>query len=319
MCEFIMLVGLPGSGKSTYAKSLLHDADMINGVTCGYTELGEPIVWLSSDNLREYNNFEPGKGSAEVFEKMSVLMKANLKKGISVIYDATNLSRKRRIATIESIKKFDCYKRCVVFTEPIEEVKRRNLIREDSKWVVSESVIDRMLRNFQVPMEQEGFDDIELVQTVSGPTLLEFLAQTQYFNQDNSHHELDLYSHLLKSVSFFDLLKEKYGPDEFNLLSNVALYHDIGKLLTKDFHNAKGELTQEAHYYGHENVGAYLYLTATKDESFDDELYSAQLINWHMRAYQLLSEKKFKHELNFIGSKMYADLTLLHLADQYAH
>lgn len=81
--NFIMMVGLPCSGKSTYAKELSND---LEAIICSSDAIRKE---LSGDiNLQDKNE--------EVFKVLHNRIKENLKEGKSVIYDATNINSKRR-------------------------------------------------------------------------------------------------------------------------------------------------------------------------------------------------------------------------------
>lgn len=131
MTEFIMLVGLPGCGKSTYAKKI---------ETEGY-------VIHSSDAIREelFGDVNSQKDNTKVFDVLHKRIKDDLTKGISCVYDATNMSMKRRKAFLDEISKVNCRKICVLFVIPIELCKERNERRERK---VSDEVYDRMLKAF---------------------------------------------------------------------------------------------------------------------------------------------------------------------------
>ena len=79
-----ILIGLPGSGKSTYCKEK--------------RESNSNSVYLSSDKIREelYGNESIQGNPAEVFTLMQSRAIEALKNGIDVFYDATNLTRKDR-------------------------------------------------------------------------------------------------------------------------------------------------------------------------------------------------------------------------------
>src|SRR5574344_881863 len=94
---FIMMVGLPGSGKSTIANN------MPNYMECEV---------FSSDKYREkvLGNENDQSNNQLVFQTMYKDMKAILTAGTNVILDATNVTRKSRAAALREIKDIDCYK-----------------------------------------------------------------------------------------------------------------------------------------------------------------------------------------------------------------
>lgn len=84
MQKFLMLMGISGSGKSTYAKALEKN--------CGYKV-------FSSDVLREelFGNENDQTHNSEVFEELHRRILKALDAGENCVYDATNLNRKRRL------------------------------------------------------------------------------------------------------------------------------------------------------------------------------------------------------------------------------
>lgn len=314
MTEFIMLVGLPGSGKSTYAESLKAKGYHIH----------------SSDAIREEltGDVNTQDKNTEVFSMLHSRIKDDLKSGISCVYDATNMSMKRRVAFLKELKKINCIKECVLFLIPIEECKKRNVQR---KRKVPDEVIDKMVGQFDVPMEYEGWDEIS-IETDKTISYDYPIGDTIGFDQENSHHSLTLYDHMKKSSTYIENNYIRttnplhhYDIMRYSRIARAAYNHDIGKLITKTFINSKGEVTKDAHYYGHDRAGAYLYLLGRVCDDYlyleNDDWYIASLINWHMRPYLgwKQSERAKERDKKLIGEKMYEDIMILHEADLAAH
>ena len=315
MTEFIMFVGLPASGKSIYAEKLKQQGYHIHSSDAIREELTGDV------NVQDKNT--------DVFTTLHKRVKDDLSNGISCVYescvyDATNMSMKRRKAFLSEIKKYNCNTKCVLFVIPVEVCKERNNTRERK---VPDNVFDKMLKQFDVPMRYEGWDDIEVVLDEEYDyegEYIKLLQSAEYFEQDNQHHRYSLMKHMTESAYYFLNYFTDISAFRFVNLS-VALYnHDIGKLITKTFINQKGEETDEAHYYGHDHAGVYLFLCGFSKDlpiNIDKILYIASLINWHMRPYLgwKESEKARERDRKLIGDEMYQDIMILNECDRAAH
>lgn len=98
----------------------------------------------------------------------------------------------------------------------------------------------------------------------------------------------------------------------------VAHLHDIGKPRVKSFIDRDGNVTKEAHYYGHQNYSAYYFLIQGYIEPTKMLLDDAGLIQWHMEHFFRKGEALAKfHEM--IGPELTARLHILEEADKRAH
>lgn len=310
--ELIMFVGIPASGKSTQSAK--------------YRQQGYQI--LSSDEIREtlingadlesLSEKEKTQIHSRVFETIRKEAYAALKRGQSVVVDATNLSRKRRISFLAQFKRFSCIKKCVLFITSAEICMDRNRKRIGNARVPEDGIF-RMLCNFECPNYWEGWDEIVPVTDIT-PYQFPF-DKIRGFQQDNPHHSMTLDEHMAAAVRF--CRERGYGE----LLERVAAYHDIGKLYTKQYRSTRGEPTVHAHYLGHDNYGAYLYLTEMccgkdlSDEAFRKVLYEANLINCHMRplAHWRWVDGAEEKDRKLFGETFISDLLALHEADRAAH
>lgn len=311
MNTFIMLIGLPGCGKSTYAKKL---------------SANNKYVVHSSDEIRKVLNlysYEDNEKSI-IFETMLKNIKADMNEGKNIIVDATNLSRKHRMHYLAQIKKFDNYEKiCYLFIVPtnICEAQNRNRTLNNR---VPNIVYDKLLKSFNTPMINEGWDKIIPITYTEHFSLSYDFSFLNNVNQDSTKHNLTLGKHMNKAFEYVTMHCD-------SILNNINLliatkYHDIGKLYTKTFVNSKNEITENAHYYGHENYGAYQYLIywlANRDINgltFRDALEISQLINWHMAPFtRWNNEKRLNRDLKLIGEDFYKKVMIMHEADKYAH
>ena len=152
MLTFVMLIGPSGCGKTTYAHKLATEE----------RELGNPTVVLSSDDIREeiYGDANVQTNPGRVFKIMNDRTFENLAVGHNVIYDATNLSRARRVELIHQIlgKHPQCYCEAIAFTTTVEECIRRQSLR---KRQVPDDVVKRHHRQMEIPLYEEGWDSIQ--------------------------------------------------------------------------------------------------------------------------------------------------------------
>ena len=287
--RLIILCGLPGSGKSTYAEK--HSSK-----TC---------IHLSSDAIRTelYGNAEEQKDHEKVFEVMKERALEYLNNGYDVIYDATNITRKSRAAIITAVPKFVTVE-CKVIWEPIVECVRRDSERERT---VGEAVIFRMAKHFQAPFYDEGIHDIEIIKPEKffgeyGDEWANLIMERMEIPHDNHNHTKDIYDHCTGAHQYIS--KKVDSPE----LKHATLIHDIGKPFVKTFTDRRGNPTEEAHYYQHQCVGAWLsygfnYTTP----------YIAWLVSTHMDVF--LNTKYYRSLPKFLKREM----DLLHEADLAAH
>lgn len=299
---FLMLVGLPCSGKSTMAKEL---AEKYNANI------------HSSDALREelLGDINDQTNNELVFQTLHKRIKDDLRNGKSCVYDACCVRYKERMAFLQELKNILCEKICVLMAAPYEVCLERSQKRDRK---VPEHVIKRMYRNFDPPWYYEGWDNIHVEYAPNSEGSLgwarEWVESVAYYNQDNSHHALTLGSHCWQAVKYLDRhIPDSSSPTE---LRYAAMLHDCGKPFCKTFTNTKGEITEQAHYYGHEHTGSY-------DSLFYEmaccNLRVAVLIRWHMQLYFIKEKKTLNKYRKLWGENLYSDLQNLHRADISAH
>jgi len=299
MNKLCVMVGLPGSGKSTLAQILV---------------AAHGFVVHSSDVIRFelYKDYGDTKHNNEVFNELHRRIKTDLMNGKNVIYDATNISMRRRMAFLREIKRIPgCEKIAIVVATPYEMCLERNKKREHQ---VPESVIARMYRNFYIPQLYEGWDAVNFHFPINLPSMSidEYLDALSQIPQDNPYHTLTIGDHCKKCAEIASEM------DTSPSLYYAALLHDIGKRFTKQFTTIKGEPTTIAHYYQHHLVSAYeamFYLRGVKDINYENTL---AYIMWHMKPYMMKTEKEEKAFIGLVGQAMYDKVMILHEADKLA-
>lgn len=149
MAVLHLMVGVQGSGKSTYSKKLRD-------------EFGYKII--SSDEVRKMH---PDWEEVKVFPEVYRLCALELKEGRDVIFDATNITPKVRNKNInlvrELYKDFKVYAYFINTNKEVckERVKIRNTI--EGELFLPIEVIDSYFNNLVPPSLDEGIDKIIVI------------------------------------------------------------------------------------------------------------------------------------------------------------
>jgi predicted kinase len=155
MPELIMMIGVPGVGKSTWIQN-----HMTKNPSKNYAV-------VSSDDIIEELGRPEGLSYAEAFKKFSGFAMKEMDRRAkeyfaakrNIIWDQTNLNpkaRKGKLAQAVGYRKI-----AVVFSLTDAERERRYEKRKaESGKTIPAEVISNMLRSFQAPTKAEGFEQI---------------------------------------------------------------------------------------------------------------------------------------------------------------
>ena len=150
MPKCYQLIGVPGSGKSTWIKDQIW-------------ALGLTIV--STDAFVEDYARAQGKTYSEVFKDymptavnlMAEQVVRARELGHTIIWDQTSTTIASRARKFRMLPEYEHI--AVVFQTPNEEEHQRRLATRPGK-VIPEAVLFDMVWNFEMPTEEEGFKEI---------------------------------------------------------------------------------------------------------------------------------------------------------------
>ena len=115
--KLYVTVGLVASGKSTWAET--HKEEL------------NAIIHSSDEIRKELGDVNDQSKNELVFKILHQRIKDDLQAGKNVIYDATNLNRKRRIHFLQNeLKGIPCEKICLLFATPYEICLSNNFARD---------------------------------------------------------------------------------------------------------------------------------------------------------------------------------------------
>lgn len=145
----IVLVGLPGTGKTTFRQALVKQ--------------GHAFMTISSDDYIDFAAKLVRKTYSEVFQdavgpaNAAIEADAKLAKqlNVNVLWDQTNLTVKKRKIILDKFKDYD--KVCVYFPIPNDWIDR--LTNREGKHIPS-SVLASMQDVFETPTISEGFSNV---------------------------------------------------------------------------------------------------------------------------------------------------------------
>jgi predicted kinase len=337
--KLIVLMGIPASGKSTYAEKLKEEGKIV----------------LSSDELRLelYGDVDHQDNNGHIFNTLFTRAREQLKLGNDVVIDATNINSKKRIHLIQQEFKHHDNKEAYAFMTPYHNCIQHNNMRDR---VIPTHAIKRMYMNLQIPTFEEGWSDIKFImcrstkdveyfstfranleKLITDPNqshkkLIGALADVIYpfsniydLPQDSKYHAFSVSRHTYYVwhylINHADV--QAMGEDDRLAVLWTALFHDTGKFETKTFEGRNRETSRYAHFYGHENVSSqhalhYLHLMGYSKEF---TLKVAKYCLWHMKLLNMDADwgsKSAKKFMNFVGEDTYNFLTLFREADTNA-
>ena len=321
MHKVIMMIGLPGSGKSSLGKKL---------------EESEDAVMFSSDEIGFEMRGEYRANEGKVLVELRTRIANRLKEG-NAIYDAANISSKKRMGALDQLR--NCSKECYFLSVPASTCIQRDQSR--TRQVGSGRIWD-MQASLQIPVLREGWEKIYIIHEKDPQSIyyegqrekLEklILSETTHeslfgglkelkpfqdiYNlpQDSTYHTFSVSRH---TYYVYQHLFNTYHEEDRLAVLWAAIFHDTGKYATKKFRDEH----RYASFIGHENVSAQLALNHLISLGYPEEfaMNVALICQLHMRLLQNQENQKVINKLiDFYGQDMYDKLVLFREADTQA-
>lgn len=163
MTTLTLMVGLPGSGKSTYTKTKIDNRTKI----------------LSSDAIRkELFGFEEDQEHNDlVFDTLYNRARTFLIQGKDVLIDATNSSIENRKKALSHFEDLNIRRKAIVIENSIETCIKQDSLRRRT---VGEKVIREFAESFSYPTRTEGFDEIAIIKSTEDG-FIRYLTTTLLF------------------------------------------------------------------------------------------------------------------------------------------
>lgn len=283
MKKAYILVGVPGSGKTTYAKHL------------GLTVFSSDMIRL--DLFGSLLTNHTAEDNKRVFDILYERMFAH--KG-ELIFDATNISRKYRIPLYNKLKSLGFEVEIDLLLEPLWFCLKQNKQRSADR-IVPDDIIENYYKILDAPRINVDCDSFKII---SQHTFLNDNASFETFLSDAG--SIGIFKTLKKHVSkaylpdFIHLNKNHETPyhledidahidmciqnSKTTPLKIISVLHDLGKSVAKN----------GGHYKGHENIST-IYALRFFDEIKDlpPQISPAdiiEVIKQHMLAHRGISE-----------------------------
>ncbi|MBR4461030.1 MAG: ATP-binding protein [Erysipelotrichaceae bacterium] len=146
MAKLFMMTGVPASGKSYVSEKIAKR---------------ENAIIYSSDIVRKKLDMDPSsdKQNVQLFDIMYDMIQEELAKGNNVVLDSTNTYRKYRKPFLQSLSE-ETEVTGVLLMRQIENCLKANSDRDNS---IDESVIRMMYEEYDIPLQEDGYDRFEIV------------------------------------------------------------------------------------------------------------------------------------------------------------
>lgn len=194
--SLVVLIGVSGSGKSSFAKKLFKPTEILSSDQCR--------AWVSDDENNQ-------AATNDAFDVLHYIADKRLKNGLLTVIDATNVQKSARKGLIELAKNHHCLPVAMVLDLPEKVCEERNQNRVDRNF--GNHVIRRQAQDLKKSikgLKHEGFRHIYVLKSAEEVNAVEVIKREKLYNDK----------------------KEEKGP--FDIIGDVhGCFQELEELLLK--------------------------------------------------------------------------------------
>lgn len=194
--SLVVLIGVSGSGKSSFAKKLFKPTEILSSDQCR--------AWVSDDENNQ-------AATNDAFDVLHYIADKRLKNGLLTVIDATNVQKSARKGLIELAKNHHCLPVAIVLDLPEKVCEERNQNRVDRN--LGNHVIRRQAQDLKKSikgLKHEGFRHIYVLKSAEEVNAVEVIKREKLYNDK----------------------KEEKGP--FDIIGDVhGCFQELEELLLK--------------------------------------------------------------------------------------
>ena len=195
--SLVMLVGVSGSGKSSFAKKHFLETEVLSSDFCRA---------LMTDNENDQTVTQ------EAFEILHFLARKRLEKGRLTVIDATNVKPASRRPLVALAREYHVIPVAIVFDLPLEVCQKRTAARNDRRLEphVIPHQYDHLTRSLEI-LKEEGFRHIYILKTEEEANTADFKRVPLKSDRRNDHGPFDIIGDVHGCCDELEILLQKLG------------------------------------------------------------------------------------------------------------
>lgn len=166
--SLVVLIGVSGSGKSSFAKKLFKPTEILSSDQCR--------AWVLDDENNQ-------AATNDAFDVLHYIADKRLKNGLLTVIDATNVQKSARKGLIELAKNHHCLPVAIVLDLPEKVCEERNQNRVDRNF--GNHVIRRQAQDLKKSikgLKHEGFRHIYVLKSAEEVNAVEVIKREKLYN-----------------------------------------------------------------------------------------------------------------------------------------